>query len=199
MSSLLNKSSCSCWIMLLHPVALLQQSLACAAHNYLDLATRVVKLSTLFACTTLSSSWFQSTVVLGKKDVFPLLSVTVGHNIIMVCRCALHSCSLDYMIFGPAVACGFACQVFVVAGTFQEGVLVSIPQLFYKRWSGVGVVASPVEGGGYTFGVVLTYCLELWICSRQWWSGRHSSGCVQVGRCPDSVDPTLMLHIPKVV
>ena len=59
-------------------LAILQQSRACAVHNYLVLATKVLKLSTLFVCTTLSSSWFQSTVVLGNKEVFPLLSVTVG-------------------------------------------------------------------------------------------------------------------------
>ena len=29
--------------------------------------SKALKLSTLFACTTLSSSWFQSTVVLGKE------------------------------------------------------------------------------------------------------------------------------------
>ena len=51
-------------------LALLQRSRACAAHNYLVLATKVLKLSTLFACTTLFSSWFQSTVVLGKKEFF---------------------------------------------------------------------------------------------------------------------------------
>ena len=51
-------------------LALLQRSRACAAHNYLVLATKVLKLSTLFACTTLSSSWFQSTVDLGKKEFF---------------------------------------------------------------------------------------------------------------------------------
>ena len=63
-------------------LALLQRSGACATHNYLALATRVLKLSTLFACTTLFSSQFQSIVVLGKKEVFfLLLSVTVGHNV----------------------------------------------------------------------------------------------------------------------
>ena len=51
-------------------LAFLQRSGVCAAHNYLVLATRVLKLSTLFACTTLSSSWFQSIVVLGKKEFF---------------------------------------------------------------------------------------------------------------------------------
>ena len=51
-------------------LALLHRSRACGAHNYLVLATKVLKLSTLFACTTLSSSWFQSTVVLEKKEFF---------------------------------------------------------------------------------------------------------------------------------
>ena len=51
-------------------LALLQRSRAFAVHNYLVLATKILKLSTLFACTTLSSSWFQSTVVLGKKEFF---------------------------------------------------------------------------------------------------------------------------------
>ena len=68
----------------------------------------------------------------------------------MVCRCVLHICSLDFFSRRAAV-CRFTCQVFAVAGIFQEGVLVSIPRLFYIRGSGVGVVASLVEGGGYTF------------------------------------------------
>ena len=48
-------------------LVLLQRIRACAAHNYLVLTSKVLNFSTLFACTTLSSSWFQSTVVLGKK------------------------------------------------------------------------------------------------------------------------------------
>ena len=51
-------------------LALLQRKGACAAHNHLALATRVLKLFTPFACTTLSYSRFQSTVVLGKKEFF---------------------------------------------------------------------------------------------------------------------------------
>ena len=47
-----------------------RRSRACAAHNYLVLAAKVLKLSILFTCTTLSSCWFQSTVVLGKKEFF---------------------------------------------------------------------------------------------------------------------------------
>ena len=71
------------------------------------------------------------------------------------------------MIFHPAAACGFACQVFAVTGIVQGGVLVSIPQLFYKRGSGVGGGAALVKGAGYTVLVVSRRCLEAWICSHQ--------------------------------
>ena len=55
------------------------------------------------------------------------------------------------MIFRPAVTCGFACQVFAVAGIFQEGVLVIIPQLFYKRELGISGSATLVKGADHTF------------------------------------------------
>ena len=87
---------CSCESMLLHTsscLAFLQRSGACAAHNNLALATRVLKLSTLFVCTTLSSSLFQSTVVLWKKDFFTPLCYSGSQR--KVCRCVLHSRSLD--------------------------------------------------------------------------------------------------------
>ena len=50
--------------------ALLQRDGVCTTHHHLFFATRVLNHSTFLAYTTLFSSFFQSTVVLGKKEIF---------------------------------------------------------------------------------------------------------------------------------
>ena len=61
-------------------LGLLQRGGACAAHNHLVLATRVLKLSNTIRVhhTVLQSVPVHSSS--GEEGVFPLLSVTVGHN-----------------------------------------------------------------------------------------------------------------------
>ena len=60
-------------------LALLQQSRACAAYNYLVLATKVLKLSTLFTCTTLSYITFALGFIEGRQAL--PVSVQSGVNV----------------------------------------------------------------------------------------------------------------------
>ena len=114
-------------------LALLQRSRACAAHNYLVLATRVLNFSHYSRashCPLVGSS----PQLFWERSFYAPQCYSGSQR--MVCHFVLHICSLCYLIFHPADSCGFTCQVFAVAGTFQEGVLVSILRLFYSMIEG---------------------------------------------------------------